>query len=168
MTSAARRVVVVLGYSDRRHGGLHPICDQRLRRAATVATEHDVVVLSGWARVPGTRPEAELMADAWSGPAHRVVVDPDARTTVGNATNAVDDVVQSGAREVVVVTSRWHAPRAAVVFRWCLRHTGATILTATPPDGRLADWLREVPRWLALPVQLSRAAQPSRSVTPDA
>ena len=70
------------------------------------------MVLSGWARVPGTRSEAELMAEAWAGTAREVVVDPVAQTTVGNAANALDDVRRVGAREVVVVTSRWHAGRA--------------------------------------------------------
>ena len=74
-------------------------------------------MLSGWARVPGTRSEAELMAAAWEGRARELVVDPDARTTVGNAANALDDIRRVGAREVVVVTSRWHAARAKAAFR---------------------------------------------------
>ncbi|MCP5034727.1 MAG: YdcF family protein [Actinomycetia bacterium] len=112
-----RRLIVVLGYSDRGRGILHPVCAQRLAHAATIATEHDAVVLSGWARVPGTRPEAELMAEAWTGRVSELVIDPDARTTVGNATNSLNDVLRVGATDVVVVTSRWHAPRAAAAFR---------------------------------------------------
>ena len=64
------------------------------------------------------------MAAAWRGRAREVVVDPDARTTVGNAINALDDVRRVGAREVVVVTSRWHAPRARAAFRLVLRGSG--------------------------------------------
>ena len=89
-----------------------------------MATADDVVVLSGWARVPGTRSEAELMRAAWRGAAREVVVDPDARTTVENMANALNDVLRVGAREVVVVTSSWHAPRAKAAFRWLLLHTG--------------------------------------------
>ncbi len=71
MTSTPPRVVVVLGYSDGGCDVLHPVGAARLARAAEVSTEEDVVVLSGWARVAGTRSEAELMAAAWKGQAAR-------------------------------------------------------------------------------------------------
>lgn len=152
------RLVVVLGYSDRRELGLHPICAERLTHAATVSTEDDVVVLSGWARTPASRPEAELMADAWSGACRELVVDPDARHTVGNARNAIDDLVRTGAGTVVVVTSRWHAPRARVIFAWSLRGHGARIVASSPAERvRLGTWAHEVPRWLLLPFQLAAA-----------
>ena len=80
----AARVVVVLGYSSGDRDELHPVCAARLGRAAEVATADDVVVLSGWARVPHAVSEAELMRAAWRGSAREVVVDPDARTTVEN------------------------------------------------------------------------------------
>ena len=60
------RVVVVLGYADGGRDALHPVAAARLARAAEISTDDDVVVLSGWARVPGTRSEAELMAAAWT------------------------------------------------------------------------------------------------------
>ncbi len=69
MTSKPPRVVVVLGYSDGGCDVLHPVGAARLARAAEVSTEEDVVVLSGWARVAGTRSEAELMAASWKGQA---------------------------------------------------------------------------------------------------
>ena len=103
------RVIVVLGYSDGGGGELHPVCAARLERAAELSTDADVVVLSGWARVPGTHSEAELMRAAWRGAAREVVVDPDARTTAENMANALNDILRVGAREVVVVTSSWHA-----------------------------------------------------------
>jgi uncharacterized SAM-binding protein YcdF (DUF218 family) len=154
----AARVVVVLGYSDGGRCELHPVCAARLARAAEVSTSADVVVLSGWARVPGTASEAELMAQAWAGQAREVVVDPVARTTVGNAANALDDVRRVGARDVLVVTSRWHAPRAAAAFRLALRGTGARVTTASPRESRnLRAALRELPLWLLLPAQVAAA-----------
>ena len=158
MSSAATRVIVVLGYSDGGAGTIHPVCAARVARAAELATTDDVVVLSGWARVPGTRSEAELMAAAWSGVAREVVVDPDAQTTVGNARNALDDIVRAGVDEVVVVTSRWHAARAGAAFRLLLRGRRVHVGTAYPAEP-FALWpsLRELPLWLLLPLQLWHA-----------
>jgi uncharacterized SAM-binding protein YcdF (DUF218 family) len=155
VTGKAPRVIVVLGYSDGGRDALHPIGAARLARAAEIATPHDVVVLSGWARVPGTRSEAELMAAAWTGRARELVVDPDARTTVGNAVNALNDISRVGAREVVVVTSRWHAPRTKAAFRLLLRGRHIPVRAAFPseaPNARAS--LREVPLWGLLPAQL--------------
>jgi uncharacterized SAM-binding protein YcdF (DUF218 family) len=149
-----QRVVVVLGYSDGGRGELHPICAARLERAAEVATPDDVVVLSGWARVSGTHAEAELMQAAWPGAAREVVVDPDARTTVENMANALNDVLRVGAREVVVVTSSWHALRAKTALRWLLRHTGIRVRSASPPGGSRRATLRELALWPLLPFQL--------------
>ncbi len=155
MNETASRVIVVLGYSDGGRDALHPVCAERLDHAAAIATEDDVVVLSGWARVPGTRPEAELMAAAWHGRARELVIDPVARTTVDNASNAMDDVYRTRAAQVIVVTSRWHAPRAAAVFRWLLRGSDTKVVVdASASGGRIGDWLRELPGWLILPVQL--------------
>jgi uncharacterized SAM-binding protein YcdF (DUF218 family) len=149
------RVVVVLGYSNGARPGLHPICAARLARAAELSTEDDVVVLSGWSRVPHNPAEAELMAAAWNGRAREVVVDPDARTTVENAANAVDDVLRVGAGEVVVVTSGWHAARAKAAFRWLLRGRGVAVSAASPRGGSWRASLRELALWVLLPAQLA-------------
>ncbi len=160
-----RRLIVVLGYSEPGrnttrlgHTGpqqLHPICAQRLRHAASITTADDVVVLSGWARNPGERSEAELMAEAWTGRAGELVIDPDAETTVGNAVNIIDDIQRTGVSDVVVVTSRWHVRRALVIFRWCLRDLGVVVAGASPPNrARGRDRVGELWRWLALPLQL--------------
>jgi uncharacterized SAM-binding protein YcdF (DUF218 family) len=148
------RVVVVLGYSDGAHGELHPICAERLAWAADLTTPTDVVVLSGWARVADTHSEAELMRAAWHGAAREVVVDPDARTTVENMANALNDVLRVGAREVVVVTSVWHAARAKAALRWLLRHTGIRVRSASPPGASTRARLRELTLWPLLPFQL--------------
>jgi DUF218 domain-containing protein len=153
------RVVVVLGYSDGASGQLHPVCAARLELAAEMTTEDDVVVLSGWARVPDTHSEAELMRAAWRGQAREVVVDPDARTTVDNMANAMNDVLRVGAKEVLVVTSAWHAPRAKAALRWLLRSTGIRVRAASPPGGTWRESIRELPLWLLLPFQLWHAGR---------
>ncbi len=157
------RVIVVLGYSDGGRDALHPICAARLARAAEISREEDVVVLSGWARVPGTHSEAELMAAAWRGRARELVIDPDARTTVGNAANAIDDVRRVGAREVVVVTSRWHTTRAGAAFRLLLRGCGVRVTAAFPPESwNPSASSRELVLWALLPAQLWAVKQRRR------
>jgi hypothetical protein len=160
VSAAASRVIVVLGYSDGGTGTIHPVCAARVARAAEIAAPDDVVVLSGWARVPGTRSEAHLMDAAWHGVAHEVIIDPDAQTTVGNAQNALDDIRRVGAGEVVVVTSRWHAARATAAFRLLLRGGHVQVRSAYPTEPfSLRPALRELPLWLLLPVQLWHAGR---------
>lgn len=167
MTVPPARLVVVLGYSGRRDLGLHPVCAARLAHGASVAQPHDVVVLSGWARSPRVRPEAELMAEAWTGTCRELVVDPDARHTVANAENALDDLVRTGARTVVVVTSRWHAPRARAIFALVFAGTGARVTSSSPDeDVDLRRWIDEVPRWAFLPFQVARARRRRRRAEP--
>ena len=159
MTGAAARVIVVLGYSDGGRGKIHPVCAVRVARAAEIATGDDVVVLSGWARVPHLASEAELMRAAWRGTAREVVVDPDARTTVENLANAVNDVLRVGAGEVVVVTSSWHAARATTAMRWLLRGRGVVVRAESPPGRSTRAKVRELLLWPLLPFQLWRAGR---------
>ena len=156
-TVDAPRLVVVLGRCG--GGELHPVCAARLALAAEITTADDVVVLSGWARRPDTHSEAALMHAAWRGQAREVVVDPDARSTLDNLANAMHDILRVGAREVLVVTSSWHAPRATATLRWLLRSTGIRVRAVTPPERSLGATLREVPLRLLLPFQLWIAAR---------
>ncbi len=148
------RVVVVLGYSNGGHDELHPICAARLDKAAKIVLSDDVLVLSGWARSGGGRPEAELMKAAWRGAAAEIVVDPNARTTVENLANALNDILRVGASEVVVVTSSWHAPRAKAAMRWLLMHTGIKVTSVSPAERSMRASLRELGVWPLLPFQL--------------
>jgi uncharacterized SAM-binding protein YcdF (DUF218 family) len=160
VSDSTPRVIVVLGYSDGGRDAIHPICAARVARAGEISTAVDVVVLSGWARVAGTQSEAALMAAAWNGLAAEVVVDPDARTTVGNAFNALNDIQRVRAREVIVVTSRWHAPRAKAAFRLLLWRRSVRVATTFPPEpASLGSTLRELPLWPLLPAQLWHARQ---------
>ena len=167
MSDPAPRVIVVLGYSDGGRDELHPICAARVARAAELSTAADIVVLSGWARVPGTTSEAQLMATAWDGDAAEIVIDPDARTTMGNAVNAMNDIRRAGAREVVVVTSRWHARRARAAFRLLLWRSPVRVRATFPPEPpNLRAMLREIPLWALLPAQLWHARQRLRPPPP--
>ncbi|MDW8338879.1 MAG: YdcF family protein, partial [Thermoleophilia bacterium] len=129
-----RRLVVVLGYSDG-SARLHPICAARLARAAEIATADDLVLLSGWARRRAPTSEAELMARAWSGPS-RVLLDREARSTLGNVVGAVRAALAHDARELVLVTSSWHARRTGALARAAARGTGVHVEIVRCPDPR--------------------------------
>jgi uncharacterized SAM-binding protein YcdF (DUF218 family) len=148
------RVVVVLGYSDGRDEALHPVCAARLAHAEGIAEQDDTIVLSGWSRRARHAPEAELMARAWHRPGSRLVLDPTARSTLGNAVNAAATVRAAGAAEVVVVTSTWHARRAQALFRAALVRSGVEVLVSASIDAspRRAR-LREAACWALVPAQ---------------
>lgn len=152
---AAARVVAVLGYSDRSAGELHRICSARVERAAADVRADDVVLLTGWARRKGALSEAELMLAAWPGATDRVICDPRARTTAQNAAEVAALTRATGAAEVILITSRWHAPRAAAFVRALLRGTGVPVTVVCPEEAwSIRFLLRELWRWPLVPVQL--------------
>jgi uncharacterized SAM-binding protein YcdF (DUF218 family) len=72
------------------------------------------------------------MRAAWRGPDVPVVCDTTARNTVENAAGVAAVARELNADEVVVVTSRWHAPRARVLVRAALHGTGYSVRTSSP------------------------------------
>jgi uncharacterized SAM-binding protein YcdF (DUF218 family) len=146
------RVIAVCGYSDGRGTDLHAICERRLRRAEREARAGDVVLLTGWARGSDAAPEAELMARSWNGSCRRLYVDKAARSTFGNVAAAAALARAVNAREVLLVTSGWHARRAAALLRAALAGSGTAIGVATTDERpSLATRLREAGCWLIVP-----------------
>jgi uncharacterized SAM-binding protein YcdF (DUF218 family) len=155
------RLVAVLGFSSLRGGELHPICLDRLRAAERVAADGaDAVLLSGWSRRRHRTSEAELMRAAWQGPPTTLLVDADARTTAGNARAVTAAAARTGATEVVVVTSSWHARRARHLVADALP-PGVTVRVATPDRTRPA---RLIARELALYLLRRTTAASSRAL----
>lgn len=146
------RLVAVLGYSDRPAAELHPVCAARLARAELETTPEDVVLFSGWARDGHAAAEADLMASSWTPRARRRVVDRGARTTLGNAIGVGRAARRYGVDEVVLVTSHWHARRAAVLVRTALGGTRIPVRVASTeeptPPGRA---VRELVSWTIVP-----------------
>jgi uncharacterized SAM-binding protein YcdF (DUF218 family) len=143
-------VVAVVGYSRRRDSELNPLCAQRLARAQSLADGAHAVIFSG-------RREAEPMRAAWSGPDVLLVCDGDARTTVGNAVNVAARARELGAKELVVVTSRWHRARVSMLMRAALRGSGIQLSVETTNGGGHPLLLaRELVCLALLPVQLVR------------
>jgi uncharacterized SAM-binding protein YcdF (DUF218 family) len=156
------RLVAVLGYSSRRDRELHTICLARLEHAARQAGNGDLVVLTGGRHRALGRPEADAMVEAWSGPASKLVCERAALSTAENASHVRDVALEAGVEEVVVVTSRWHSPRAGALFRRAFRGTGVRVTAAPAPS----PWspsvlLREAACVAALPVQLRRVRVPA-------
>lgn len=145
------RLVAVLGYSDRACSDLHPLCAARLARAAEEARADDVILFSGWARGRSRHAEADLMAASWAGAGRRRLVDRGARTTLGNALAVARAARTVEADEVVLVTSDWHARRAAALVRTALgSHVRLRVAAAAGPPSPLRR-AREAGAWLLTP-----------------
>jgi hypothetical protein len=159
------RVVAVLGYSDRRATGLHPVCAARLERALAEEAGARAVVLTGWARRRKRSPEAELMRRAWRGSGAPVLADPHARTTAENAVQVAEIAARLGADEVLVVTSGWHAPRASLLFKATFRRTGIRVSVVRAEGPRpLGAVAGELVRWPLVPLQVALAGRPVRTM----
>ena len=104
--------------------------------------------------------EADLMAASWKVPARRRLVDRHARTTLGNALGVARAARQVDAKDVVLVTSSWHARRAKILVRAALSGSGARVRvasTAEPISARRG--LREAGAWLLVPLLVVVAAR---------
>jgi uncharacterized SAM-binding protein YcdF (DUF218 family) len=156
------RLVAVLGYSDRKTSGLHPICIERLRHAETLVSAGDVVLLSGWGRGGRAVPEAELMRNAWNGAPASLLTDETARNTRQNAMSVAKTARRVGATEVTVVTSWWHALRARLLVRAAL--PGVQIRSSSPRGGAPLTLLaRELVCLMAVPFQARRLRRTERA-----
>jgi DUF218 domain len=156
-----KRLVAVFGYSARGVDGLHPLCMLRLRHAEELADGAEAVVLSGWSRHGPAGGEAELMRDAWRGPDVPLVCDTMARNTMQNAVGVASLARELSVDEVVVVTSQWHAPRAAALVRAALGDTRCSVRTSAPRGPRHPRLLaRELACLAALPYQRRRVRPP--------
>ena len=141
-------VIAVLGYSRRTDRPLHPVCAERLAHAQRLAVSAGTVILSG---------EAELMRAAWAGPDVVLICDPYARTTADNARNVAAAARELSAKELVVVTSRWHQVRARILVRAALCGSGIRVRIEAP-EGRppLLLVVRELACFALVPLQLRR------------
>ncbi len=154
------RLVAVLGYSDGTGNGLHPTCAARLERAAEIVRPEDAVLFSGWARRGSAAPEAELMAQAWTRPVRKLVVDRGAGTTTGNAIGVSRVARMLAVDDVVVVTSSWHGRRAQALVRAALAGSGTRVGLVTSNEApRAVTQVRELACWSAVPVLALVAAR---------
>jgi len=92
------------------------IAAHRLFKTAQVET----LVVSGGCWTPDLRPEAEWLADQlveWGVPRERIIVESPSLNTREDASRCAALAKDRGWREVVLITSAGHMPRAAGAFR---------------------------------------------------
>jgi uncharacterized SAM-binding protein YcdF (DUF218 family) len=162
------RLIAVCGYSDGRGEGLHAICARRLRRAEEEALPSDVIFLTGWSRGKSRPSEAEEMARSWAVPCRRIVVDPEARSTLANAVAVARLVRRLEADDVLLVTPSWHARRARALLRAALRGTSSRVEVATSDERPSSSTrLRELGCWLLVPFTSLVAGRSGRDTRAD-
>ena len=153
--AAAEVLVVILGYSGRPGGTLHPICRARLERARQEAGPGRAVLFSGGARRGHREPEAELMRRAWREAGG--LLDTEAKTTSHALVRAATLAGELGVGEVRLVTSRWHMRRSLFVLRRALPRSAPRVSAAPACDSpSVGSRCRELVSWALLPVELSR------------
>ena len=97
------------------------------------------------------------MAAAWRGDNLSIVPETESRSTVGNARAIARYTEEVGADELIVITSSWHRPRAAVLLRAALRGSDVRLrVVAAERTWPLVPVLRELACLLVLPIQLLR------------
>lgn len=147
------RVLLVLGAAVHAGGAPSPTLLRRAEHAARLLRERpeDTAIVSGGiGRHPPSEARVmyELLTAAGISPG-RIVRDDRAHTTFDSATFTQEWLATEGARPVVVVTDRYHVPRALLT----LRGLGVRAIASTPPEGRgrttqgrwLYSYLREIP-----------------------
>ena len=120
------RAVVVLGYHEYGPDGSHGIsdvCRACVRRASQM--DADVVVFTGWSSTGGPS-EAEQMRALWDPP--NLLLDPDARNTAENASNALRLLLEHGGVDhATVVCSIRHRIRVPYFFGELFRRHGIAV-----------------------------------------
>lgn len=114
-----------------------------------------LIILSGGSN-GGTRSEAEIMAMAIAKtgiPESALLLEENSASTRDNAEMIAALARDHGMRQVLLVTSSVHMPRAALLFR----NAGIDVVPVPVPEGRLARTWRE--RWLPTPLALWRSGR---------
>jgi uncharacterized SAM-binding protein YcdF (DUF218 family) len=143
-----RIAIVVPGASVRARGGswrLSPSCLACVAAAERLAQEHaaKAVVFTGYAPGGGAA-EAELMRDAWRGPADvEVVVEPLARNTAENAARTLALLQDREIKAAIVACSWIHQARVRFFFTRLYRNAGIrthVVPVRTPLSPRAVLW----------------------------
>jgi uncharacterized SAM-binding protein YcdF (DUF218 family) len=132
--------------------------EQRVERGVQLYREGvaPVMLLSGGGR--GPEPEAEIMrraALARRVPEAALLLEPNARDTLGNARETAALMRARGWRTVALVSDRTHLPRAALLFR--LAGVQVVGRSGVHPRSAITEVSAAIREALALPLSLLRA-----------
>ncbi|MBR9970362.1 YdcF family protein [Magnetospirillum sp. J10] len=151
---------IVLGAKVLTDGTPSAALARRVAHATELARRGQVrhLLMSG-GPVNHPTPEAHVMRDlavAAGIAAERVLVEDRSRDTIGNARCCVPIIAAHGWQRLLVVTDRFHLPRARLIFR----HHGLSVTgSGASPERISAEWLlshaREVPAMLKTLVRLT-------------
>lgn len=162
-------IVVVSGDSGK-NGGLSGETEARLNAAVALyeAGAAPKLVLSGGTLSSSNPPVAEAMRDAAVSagvPEDAIVTEPDAHSTLQNALFTADMADVDTSAPIILVSHRYHLPRANASFRWA----GFDNITnyAADPEGGFqvtSELLWESLKW---PLNVARAAAASAAMAGD-
>jgi uncharacterized SAM-binding protein YcdF (DUF218 family) len=132
----SRPAIVILGYGLEPNGMMRPILRRRVITGLTVAQffpQSPIIVTGGNPRNGVTEAAAmRRMLTILGFPAHRIIVEDKANSTVQNARFSVPLAEEAGASGIILVTSSTHQDRADGNFV----DAGANLLaTVSYPDG---------------------------------
>jgi uncharacterized SAM-binding protein YcdF (DUF218 family) len=154
-------VIVVLGAAVWPGGQPSPALQRRVLHAVDLMQRGYaayLLVTGGMGQYPPT--EAEVMqrlAVAHGISSQRVLREEQATSTFESALLCCDILRQHGWSRVLVVTDRYHLPRALLAFRSCGIRTAGSATTGKPAQHLRQRWHYYLREWLALPWYLVRA-----------
>ena len=159
-------VIVVLAGNAGQNSGMNGQTMLRLEKGIELynAQEAATLVVTGG----GEPPVAEAMRDAAieaGVPAENILVEASSHSTLQNALFTADFEQLSKSEPIIIVTHRYHLPRAWASFRWAGFSDVARV--AADPDGGFAvtaSLLWETVKW---PLNLARAAAASAAMAGD-
>jgi uncharacterized SAM-binding protein YcdF (DUF218 family) len=148
MTPPTPRIALILGAAVWPGGQPSPTLRRRVGHAVALwraGRVDGVLGCGGTGRNPPSEATviAKLCREAGM-PESAVWCEDQSTTTRENLSNALPILRRIGAREVVIVTDPYHAPRAQLIAR----QLGLRAVTSTPPARSIGprQWLRNAPR----------------------
>jgi uncharacterized SAM-binding protein YcdF (DUF218 family) len=154
--------IVVLGCRMPRDGTLGSAMERRVATGVALLREGVAprLVLSGGGE--GARPEAEAMRELalrLGAAETTILLEARSRNTIENASLSAALLRRHGLRRVVVVTDRYHALRARLLFRWAALEV---VAVAAAPGRLRRDWKMWLRESVALPRSLLRLLRAPR------
>ena len=164
----AEAIVVVAGEAGK-NGGLGPETQARIQRAVALYEDGlaPQIIMSGGTATANEPVAAAMQAVAASSgvPAEALTVETEARSTLQNAMFVADLEELANEAPILLVSHRYHLPRANAAFRWA----GFTDVTSVAADANAGFELGLTTLWEGLkwPYDVLRAGAASAAMAGD-